>query len=320
MKKKSNILLAKEIIKKEIVALNRTLSRIDSNFDKACKVLNNVTGKVITIGLGKSGYIAMKMSGTLSSTGTPSVFIHAADALHGDIGAIKKNDVVIIYSNSGETSEIVKLLPLLKILKCPVISISGNCLSSLAKYSDISLDASVTREACPNNLAPSSSIVCALALSDALALTVSAQKNFSMKDFAKTHPEGALGKRLLKTVRDIMSTSNLPLVKDTSSFDELIKKTTKCNLGIAVILNNKNNIVGVISDGDIKRITRLNKNFKEIILKNVMSKKPLKVNSDILAAEALSILESNNINALPVVERMKVKGIVTLQMIIKSLN
>ena len=320
MKKKSNIFLAKEIIKKEIVALNRTLSRIDSNFDKACKVLNNVTGKVITIGLGKSGYIAMKMSGTLSSTGTPSVFIHAADALHGDIGAIKQNDVVIIYSNSGETNEIVKLLPLLKILKCPVISISGNCLSSLAKYSDISLDASVTREACPNNLAPSSSIICALALSDALALTVSAQKNFSMKDFAKTHPEGTLGKRLLKTVRDIMSTNDLPLVKDTSSFDELIKRTTKCNLGIAVILNNKNNIVGVISDGDIKRITRLNKNFKDIILKNVMSKKPLKVNSDILAAEALSILESNNINALPVVEKMKVKGIVTLQMIIKSLN
>jgi len=320
MKKKSNILLAKEIIKKEIVALNRTLSRIDSNFDKACKVLNNVTGKVITIGLGKSGYIAMKMSGTLSSTGTPSVFIHAADALHGDIGAIKKNDVVIIYSNSGETNEIVKLLPLLKILKCPVISISGNCLSSLAKYSDISLDASVTREACPNNLAPSSSIVCALALSDALALTVSAQKNFSMKDFAKTHPEGTLGKRLLKTVKDIMSTKDLPLVKDTSSFDDLIKRTTKCNLGIAVILNNKKNIVGVISDGDIKRITKLNKNFKDIILKNVMSKKPLKVNSDILAAEALSILENNNINALPVVEKMKVKGIVTLQMIIKSLN
>ena len=320
MKKKSNISLAKEIIKKEIVALNRTLSRIDTNFDKACKVLNNVTGKVITIGLGKSGYIAMKMSGTLSSTGTPSVFIHAADALHGDIGAIKQNDVVIIYSNSGETNEIVKLLPLLKILKCPVISISGNCLSSLAKYSDISLDASVTREACPNNLAPSSSIMCALALSDALALTVSAQKNFSMKDFAKTHPEGTLGKRLLKTVRDIMFTNDLPLVKDTSSFDELIKRTTKCNLGIAVILNNKNNIVGVISDGDIKRITRSNKNFKDIILKNVMSKKPLKVNSDILAAEALSILESNNINALPVVEKMKVKGIVTLQMIIKSLN
>ena len=320
MKKKSNILLAKEIIKREILSLNRTLKRIDSNFDKACKILGNVKGKVITIGLGKSGYIAMKMSGTLSSTGTPSIFVHATEALHGDIGAIKKNDVVIVYSNSGETDEIVKLLPLLKILKCPLISITGNCLSSLAKYSDISLDASVTREACPNNLAPSSSIVCALALSDALALTVSAQKNFSMKDFAKTHPEGILGKRLLKTVKDIMSTNNLPILKDTSSFDELIKSTTKCNLGIAILLNNKSNIIGVISDGDIKRIMKSNKNLKNIVIKNVMTKKPLKINSDILAAEALSILERNNINALPVVEKMKVKGIVTLQMIIKSLN
>ena len=320
MKKKSNISLAKEIIKREIVALNRTLIRIDSNFDKACEVLSNVNGKVITIGLGKSGYIAMKMSGTLSSTGTPSLFIHAADALHGDMGAIKKNDVVIIYSKSGETDEIIKLLPLLKILKCPIISITGNIASSLAKYSDISIDASVTREACPNNLAPSSSIVCALALSDALALTISSHKNFSMKDFAKTHPEGTLGKRLLKTVRDIMATKNIPLLKDTSSFDDLIKRTTKSNLGMAVILNNKNNIVGVISDGDIKRIMKSHKNLTDIIIKNVMTRKPLKVSSNMLAAEALSILETNSINALPVVENLKVKGIVTLQMIIKSLN
>ena len=320
MKKKSNISLAKEIIKREIVALNRSLKRIDSNFDKACKVLSNVNGKVITIGLGKSGYIAMKMSGTLSSTGTPSLFIHAADALHGDMGAIKKNDVIIIYSKSGETDEIIKLLPLLKILKCPIISITGNIDSSLAKYSDISIDASVTREACPNNLAPSSSIVCALALSDALALTLSSQKNFSVKDFAKTHPEGTLGKRLLKTVRDIMATENIPSLKDTSSFDDLIKRTTESNLGMAVILNNKNNIVGVISDGDIKRIMKSHKNITDIIIKSVMTKKPLKVSSNMLAAEALSILETNSINALPVVENLKVKGIVTLQMIIKSLN
>ena len=320
MKKNSNISLAKVIIKREIAALNRTLNKIDSSFDKACNVLCNVTGKVITIGLGKSGYIAMKMSGTLSSTGTPSVFIHAAEALHGDMGAIKKNDVIIVYSKSGETSEIIKLLPLLKVLKCPIISITGDSKSSLAKYSDISIDASVTREACPNNLAPTSSIVCALALSDALALTISVQKNFSMKDFAKTHPEGTLGKRLLKTVKDIMATKDIPILKDTSSFNDLIKRTTKSNLGLAIILNNKNNIVGVISDGDIKRIMKSNNNVTNIVLKHVMTKKPLKVSSNILAAEALSILETNSINALPVVENLKVKGIVTLQMIIKSLN
>ncbi len=320
MKKKSNISFAKEIIKREISALNRTVNKIDSRFDDACKVLSNITGKVVTIGLGKSGYIAMKMAGTLSSTGTPSIFIHATEALHGDMGAIKKNDVIIIYSNSGETDEIIKLIPLLKILKCKIISITGNHTSSLAKHSDISLDASVTREACPNNLAPSSSVVCALALSDALSLTVASQKNFSIKDFAKTHPEGTLGKRLLKTVKDIMTSKNIPIVQETSSFDDLIKKTTKSNLGIAVISNKQNNIVGVISDGDIKRIMKSNKNIKDITLKHVMTKKPLKVSSEVLAAEALSLLESNNINALPVVEKLKVKGIVTLQMIIKSLN
>tara|TARA_Y100000768_G_scaffold375957_1_gene347403 strand:- start:3723 stop:4685 length:963 start_codon:yes stop_codon:yes gene_type:complete len=320
MKKKSNIYYAKEIIKREIGSLNRTLKRIDSSFDKACKILSNVSGKVVTIGLGKSGYIAMKMSGTLSSTGTPSTFVHATEALHGDIGSIKKNDVVIIYSNSGETNEILKLLPLLKLLKCSIISITGNTASSLAKYSDISLDASVTREACPNNLAPSSSIVCALAISDALALTVATQKNFTIKDFAKTHPEGALGKRLLKTVGDIMVSSNIPILTETSNFDELIKKTTKSNLGLAIVANKQNNLVGVISDGDIKRIMKSNKNIKDIVLKRVMTKKPLTVNNDILAAEALSILEVNNISALPVVEKFKVRGIVTLQMILKSIN
>ncbi len=320
MKNKSNIQLAKEIIKREITALNKTLKNIDSSFNKACNFLKNSTGKTVTIGLGKSGYIAMKMAATLSSTGTPSIFIHATEALHGDMGAIQSNDVIIIFSNSGETAEIIKLLPLLKILKCKIIAITGNQKSSLARYSDVSLDASVTREACPNNLAPTSSVVCALAISDALSLTVSSQKNFTMKDFAKTHPEGALGKRLIKTVDDIMIKKNLPIVRDNSNFDDLIKITTKNNLGIAIISNSKNNIVGVISDGDIKRIMKLNKNTKEIILKNVMTTRPLKVSKDILAAEALSILEKNNISALPVVDKLKVKGIVTLQIILKSLN
>ena len=320
MKKKSNIHFAKDIIQREISALNRTIKRIDARFEKACEVLNQTSGKVVTIGLGKSGYIAMKMAATLSSTGTSAVFIHATEALHGDMGAINKNDTAIIYSNSGETQEIIKLLPLLKILKCSIISITGNQSSSLAKYSNISLDASVTREACPNNLAPSSSVVCALAISDALALTVSSQKNFSMKDFAKTHPEGSLGKRLLKTVQDIMITKNIPLVDIDTNFESLMKITTKSNLGIAVILNNKKHLVGVISDGDIKRIMQKYKDIESIKVKSVMTKKPLKIKSDVLAAEALSVLEKNNISALPVVDKLNVKGIVTLQEIIKSLN
>ena len=210
MKNKSNISLATEIIKTEITALTRTLKRIDSSFDRACELIKKNSGKVVTIGLGKSGYIAMKMAATLSSTGTPSIFIHATEALHGDMGVINSNDIIIFYSNSGDTEEIVKLVPLLKVLKCKIISITGNKKSQLAKYSDLVLDASVTKEACPNNLAPTSSVMCALAISDALALTVSSKKNFTMKDFAKTHPEGSLGKRLLKNVQDIMIKKNIP--------------------------------------------------------------------------------------------------------------
>jgi arabinose-5-phosphate isomerase len=320
MKNKTNISLATEIIKSEIAALSRTLKRIDHSFDKACELINKNLGKIITIGLGKSGYIAMKTAATLSSTGTPSIFIHATEALHGDMGVINSKDVIIIYSNSGETQEIIKLVPLLKIIKCKIIAITGNKKSQLAKYSDIVLDASVTKEACPFNLAPTSSIICALAISDALALTVSSQKKFSMKDFAKTHPEGSLGKKLLKDVQDIMIKKNIPILNINTSFSELIDTTTKYNLGIALITNKAKNLVGVITDGDIKRIMSTHKNIEEILIKKVMTRKPFKINSDILAVEALSILEKNNISALPVLDKSKITGIVTMQNIIKSIN
>ena len=239
--KTSNKRFARQILNKEISALRRTAKLIDNDFDEACQILSNTNGKVITLGLGKSSFVAMKMAATLSSTGTSALFLHPADALHGDIGVIKRNDTVIIYSNSGETEEIIKLLPLLKILKCSLISITGNIKSTLAKHSMVLLDASVEKEACPNNLAPTSSIVCALAISDALALTVAKHNNFSVQDFAKTHPEGALGKRLLVTVSNIMTKKNMPLLKMTDKFINLIKKTTKSNLGLAVIVDNKNN-------------------------------------------------------------------------------
>jgi arabinose-5-phosphate isomerase len=320
MKNKSNISLASEIIKSEITALSRTLKKIDSSFDKACQIINNNLGKIITIGLGKSGYIAMKTAATLSSTGTPSIFIHATEALHGDMGVINTKDVIIMYSNSGETEEIIKLLPLLKIIKCKIIAITGNDKSQLAKYSDVVLDASVTKEACPNNLAPTSSIICALAISDALALTVSSHKKFTMKDFAKTHPEGSLGKKLLKDVKDIMTKKNIPILNVTSNFSQLINLTTKYNLGIALIIDKTKKLVGVITDGDIKRIMNTHKNNKEILIKEVMTRKPLRISSDVLAVEALSVLEKNNISALPVVDKSIIKGIVTMQDIIKSIK
>ena len=320
MNKKSNKQLAKEIINREIAALKRTTKLLDNKFDKACEAIISNKGKVITLGVGKSSFIAMKMAATLSSTGTAALFLHPLDALHGDVGVIKKNDVVIIYSNSGETQEVIKLLPLLKLLKCCIISITGNLSSSLARYSEISLDASVTREACPHNLAPTSSIICALAISDALALAISSQNNFTIKDFAKTHPGGAIGKRLMVTVSSIMIKKNIPLVTGNSKFSKLLEKTTKYNLGLAIITDSQKKLIGVISDGDIKRIMKENKDFESIQIKTVMTKTPVTVSPTMLAAEALSILEDNNITVLPVIDKNKVTGILTLKDIIKSIN
>ena len=320
MKKKSNKQLAREILNREIAALKRTTKLLDDKFERACEAIVSNKGKVITLGIGKSSFIAMKMAATLSSTGTAALFLHPLDALHGDVGVIKKNDVVIIYSNSGETQEVIKLLPLLKLLKCCIISITGNLSSSLARYSEISLDASVTREACPHNLAPTSSIICALAISDALALAISSQNNFTIKDFAKTHPGGAIGKRLMVTVSSIMIKKNIPLVTGNSKFSKLLEKTTKSNLGLAIITDSQKKLIGVISDGDIKRIMKENKDFESIQIKTVMTKTPVIVSPTMLAAEALSILEDNNITVLPVIDKNKVTGILTLKDIIKSIN
>ena len=320
MKRKTNKLLAKEIINREIAALKRTVNLINNDFERACDILLGNKGKVIVLGLGKSSFIAMKMAATLSSTGTSALFLHPADALHGDVGVIEKNDTVVIFSNSGETEEIIKLLPLLKILKCSLISITGNIKSTLAKYSKVYLNSSVLREACPNNLAPTSSIVCALAISDALALAVSSQNNFTVKDFAKTHPEGAIGKRLLITVAKIMDKKHIPLIDQNSSFSSLLDTTIKSNFGLAIIVNSRKHIIGVISDGDIKRIMKEKKNIDSIIIKQVMSKKPVVINQDMLAVEALSVLEENNVDAAPVVDSKQVIGVLTLKKVIKSIN
>ena len=320
MKRKTNKLLAKEIINREIAALKRTVNLINNDFERACDILLENKGKVIVLGLGKSSFIAMKMAATLSSTGTSALFLHPADALHGDVGVIEKNDTVVIFSNSGETEEIIKLLPLLKILKCSLISITGNIKSTLAKYSKVYLNSSVLREACPNNLAPTSSIVCALAISDALALAVSSQNNFTVKDFAKTHPEGAIGKRLLITVAKIMDKKHIPLIDQNSSFSSLLDITIKSNFGLAIIINSRKHIIGVISDGDIKRIMKEKKNIDSIIIKQVMSKKPVVINQDMLAVEALSVLEENNVDAAPVVDSKQVIGVLTLKKVIKSIN
>ena len=210
MKIINKISVAKKVILSEAAALKNIANKLDHNFNLACEAILACKGKVVTIGLGKSGHIATKSAATLSSTGTPSVFLHAAEALHGDIGLISKLDLVICYSNSGETKELLLLLPLLKILKITLITVTGNKKSMLAKSSNIVLDSSVQSEACPLNLTPTSSVISAIGLSDALAITLLKCRGFTSKDFAKSHPQGELGKRLLKKTEDIMIIKRLP--------------------------------------------------------------------------------------------------------------
>jgi arabinose-5-phosphate isomerase len=311
--------IAKKTIKKEAQALNQLTKKIDHNFEKACDILLACTGKIITIGLGKSGHVAKKASATFSSTGSPSIFLHAAEALHGDMGLVEKSDVVIFYSNSGETKELLLLLPLFKILKVPLITITGNKKSTLSKKSNVTIDSGVKSEACPLDLAPTSSVISAIAMSDALAITLLECRGFTSKDFAKSHPQGSLGKRLLRKSEDIMFTKNLPYVYKDLPLMKAIDIVTKYNYGIVIILNSSKQLRGIFTDGDLRRVLKKYNNISSLSLYKVMTKKPLMVSIDIMAVEALNIMEKNEITSLVVINHDKtVAGLLTLNELLKN--
>ena len=319
MKKTTKIQIAKRIIKLESNSLNSICGKINSNFEKACDLILSCNGRVITVGIGKSGHIAAKAAATLSSTGTPSMYLHGSDCLHGDMGAIKKNDVVIFFSNSGETRELMLIIPLLKILKVKTICITGSKSSKLAKASDIVLDCGVSKEACPLNLTPTSSVIAAIGMSDALALTLLECRGFTSKDFARSHPHGSLGKRLLKKVSNVMITKKLPIVSDKENLYRTIKIMTSCNFGFAIITNAKNQVSGVFSDGDLRRVLQNHADIKQISINDVMSKKPTLITEDVLAAEVLSIMEKKEITTIPVTSKSKkILGIITLNNILRA--
>jgi len=311
--------IAKKTIKKEAQALNQLTKKIDHNFEKACDILLACKGKIITIGLGKSGHVAKKASATFSSTGSPSIFLHAAEALHGDMGLVEKSDVVIFYSNSGETKELLLLLPLFKILKIPLITITGNKRSTLSKNSNVVIDSGVKSEACPLDLAPTSSVISAIAMSDALAITLLECRGFTSKDFAKSHPQGSLGKRLLRKSEDIMFTKNLPYVYKDLPLMKAIDIVTKYNYGIVIILNSSKQLRGIFTDGDLRRVLKKYNNISSLSLYKVMTKKPLMVSIDIMAVEALNIMEKNEITSLVVINHDKtVAGLLTLNELLKN--
>jgi arabinose-5-phosphate isomerase len=270
--------------------------------------------------MGKTGIIAQKFSATLASTGTPSLFLHTAEAIHGDLGKVTSEDVVIILSNSGSTEEMRKFLPLLKKIGCKVIALTGNTKSILSKYSDVVLDVSVKKEACPLGLAPTASTTVSLAMSDALAVCLLELKGFKEKDFAFFHPGGALGRRLLLTVADIMRTGkDNPVVKENELVSDVLLKITQARAGSATVVDRKGKLCGIFTDGDLRRNLKKDINLPLRRVEEVMTKNPAVVDKGMLAAEALRILQERRIDELPVVDKnRRPAGLLDVQDMLKA--
>ncbi|MEC7875804.1 MAG: KpsF/GutQ family sugar-phosphate isomerase [Pseudomonadota bacterium] len=312
--------LGKAVIETEQVALSALAKRIDNKFVDACNVILDCSGRVVVTGMGKSGHIANKIAATLASTGTPSFFVHPGEASHGDLGMITPNDVVIALSNSGETDEIVALLPVIKRLNTPLITLTGNPDSTLAKTSNINIDVSIKKEACPLGLAPTSSTTAALAMGDAIAIALLEVRGFSEDDFALSHPGGTLGRRLLLRVDDIMHTGeDIPKFNENATLGEALIEMSKKGLGVTSIVNNDGTVLGVFTDGDLRRTLDSGVNFKSCHVKDVMTKNGKEIPANSLAASALALMETHRINALVVIdEENKLVGMLNMHDLLRA--
>ena len=306
-------------IRIESKGLEKLAKTLSTDFNIVCDKLFKTKGKIITLGIGKSGHIAKKVAATLSSTGSASSFINAGEALHGDIGGINKNDAVIIFSHSGETEEIIGLIPFLKSLGCEFFSITGSKDSFIAKNSLINLDTGISEEACPLDLAPTTSTTASLALGDAIAVALLEANNFQRDDFAKSHPGGKLGKRLLTTVEDLMSKGkDLPVVSPEMSLSETLIKISSKGLGVALVIEKKR-LLGVFTDGDLRRTLNKAKDPLNKTIKNYMTKTTKTILKDKLAIEALDIMQKNKIYSLAVVDSNNVPvGIIRMHDLIEA--
>ena len=310
MKTAEIISLAKNAISVEVSELEALKDRIDERFERAVQIIHQSTGKLIVVGIGKSAHVGNKIVATLNSTGTPSQFLHAAEAIHGDLGVIQKNDVVLCISNSGNSPEIAYLVPFLKDYSSALIGMTGNLKSKLAEASDVILDSSVKVEACPNKLAPTSSTTVQMAIGDALAICLMELRNFKDQDFAKFHPGGSIGKNLTAKVEQFLS-SQKPMVEENSTIKDVIFSISSSKHGITVVLEN-GVISGVITDGDLRRMLLKTDNIGGILAKDIMSKNPKTIEKEALAKEALFILKQNNIGQLIVTENGNYFGIIDL--------
>jgi len=311
----------RDTLRQEAEEILRVASRLDGRFETAANWMLNCEGRVVTTGIGKAGDIAKKASSTLSSTGTPALFLHPAEALHGDLGMVTNRDIVLMFTNSGETEEILRLFPPLRQIGAKTILITGRLESTAARNSDLVLDASVEKEACPYNLAPTTSTTVMLALSDALALAVMKARNFSKDAYALYHPSGSLGRRLLLRVGDAMRKGDdLALVLESDPLPQVLRAITKAGAGAAIVVDQSGRLVGLITDGDVRRFLSGNPNaFLETVAGSVMTRDPKTVTADMLAVEALELFESlpQKIGEIPVVEDRLVVGIVMLKDLVR---
>lgn len=295
--------LAKDVLDIEAKAILRLKNNIGDDFDKAVDILYNCKGRVIVTGMGKSGLIGKKIAATMSSTGTPAYFLHPAESTHGDSGVITRNDVIIAISNSGETQELLNLLPLIKRFGCEMIGMTGNLNSTLAKTSEVTLDISVEREACPLGKAPTASTTATLAMGDALAVCLMEKKGFTKEDFLMYHPSGKLGKGLTYKVRDLMITGDkMPVVSDDETFTDVINTISEYKLGMAMVVDSDRKLSGVLTDGDIRRTVIKYHDISKLRIKDVMTSNPKRITSDAYAASALNLMEKFSITALAVVD------------------
>ncbi len=319
MKKTNSIIkTAKETILIESNAIANLAKLIDADFEEAVKFILNSNGRVIVTGIGKSANIATKIVATLNSTGTPAIFMHAADAIHGDLGNVQTEDVVICISKSGNTPEIKILVPLIKNYGNKIVAITGNVDSYLGEHADFTLNAYVEKEACPNNLAPTTSTTAQLVIGDALAVCLLNLKGFTSKDFAKYHPGGALGKRLYLRVSDLVENNQVPKVNETDSIAKVLLEISEKRLGVTAVMNN-DKLVGIITDGDIRRMLS---NTTEIALFqaiDIMGKNPKTISNDAMAIDALNVMENNSITQMLVVDnKNNYVGVVHLHDLIKE--
>jgi arabinose-5-phosphate isomerase len=294
---------AKEVLRIEAESISNLIDKVDHNFSKAIEIIYRSKGRVIVTGIGKSGLIGKKIVATLTSTGTPAIFLHPVEGLHGDLGIVHKDDVILAISNSGETHELNLLTLSIKEIGVPLIAFTGNMESTLGKSSDVAIDVGVVREACPFGLAPTSSSTATLAMGDALAVALIDRKNFTEKDFYKFHPGGNLGQRLLARVKDIMISDNrVPKIYSGTSAIEAIEKIDETNIGFVIIVDHENHLLGILTDGDVRRFVKSRIGFEEKNVDDLMTRSPKTIDSSTSIAETIEVMQRDEITTLAVID------------------